>query len=94
MIEPDRILYYFENVSVEFDPEDELDKEELKKFLRQLYMFTHLGTEELHHCRHPEWEQDFLKAEQELIAAGRMVPYADRKAESQRKEIDFLVDCC
>lgn len=91
MIEPERVLRYFERVSFYLDEErlpewGERTAEEkatlfanMQEFLKTFYIFCHVGTAGLHKCQHPQWEEMFLKAEQEMVDSGRMTAYAVHK---------------
>lgn len=102
MIEPERILYYFEHVALLIDDQCMEDsttqghedwrkfhQESLRKFLDTFYMFCHIGTASMHGCQHPDWEADFLKIEQQMIDAKQMKPYVERKAEGPNK-LEFM----
>lgn len=82
MIEPERILYYMENLSYLLED----DKEQAEIFMKKLYSYCHIGTASMHHCQHPDWEEDFLKDEKALIDSGNMTPYHERKEKGPIKE--------
>jgi HEPN domain-containing protein len=78
MIEPERILYYLENVCL-LVGEDPPEGEDLRRIWSELYRFCHIGTSALHSCKHPDWERQFLECEKELVASGYMKAYESRK---------------
>jgi hypothetical protein len=91
MIEPERVLHYFECISHYLDeerlpewgertPEEkEIFYQNMDKFMKTFYIFCHVGTAGLHKCQHPDWEEMFLKAEQELVDTGNVTPWAVKK---------------
>lgn len=97
MIEPERVLYYFEHVALLLDedehmlegniPEDqkEFHRKQIRKFLDTFYIFCHVGTAAMHACQHPDWEEMFLKYEQEMIDSFHMKPYHQKKEEGPLK---------
>ena len=82
MIEPERILYYLENLSLLIWDGPETP-EDYQMFQNEVYMFCHLGTDRLHSCRHPDWEQKFLDSEKALVDSGYMKPYETRNKKSK-----------
>ena len=94
MIEPERILYYFENVALllgETEPQvlnHEWSPQRLKgvrELMRTFYKFCHVGTQRLHKCEHLEWEAEFLDAEKALADSGWMKSWEQRDAEVMRE---------
>ena len=88
MIEPERILHYFESLSYlleddfdRYDGKDEIAyRKRLEQFFKKFYMYSHIGT--THRCKHEDWEEEFLKDEKALIEAGCMEAYGVSKKDS------------
>jgi hypothetical protein len=94
MINPERILYYIENVCLMTDGGSTISPEEKETFFKELYMWCHVGTAQMHSCEHPNWEEEFFEAERKMIASGFMRSYdvvkMERKKGEDEKSHEFL----
>ena len=65
MIEPERVLIVLSALTAEAKMECLVS--DVQRMFAMIYRFSHIGTEAINKCKHPEWIEEFLQIEKKLI---------------------------